>query len=96
MSILYHGLLKCITLCSGAKIYYHNPNWMSWISIGLADLTLFFVLWNYKGIRTLVAAGLVLAGCCFILHSELRTGNMTSYYLGSFSLLLGVWVNGSF
>lgn len=87
---------SAITLCSGAKLYNHNPTWVSWISIGLAALTLFFVLWNYKGVRTLIAAGLVLAGSCFILDSELRTGDFQNYYLGTFSLLLGVWVNGSF
>ena len=87
---------SAITLCSGAKLYDHSPTWISWISIGLAALTLFFVLWNYKGSRTMVAAVLVLAGSYFILDSELRTGDVQNYYLGSFSLMLGVWVNGSF
>ena len=87
---------SAITLCSGAKIYDHNPTWVSYISIGLAVLTLFFVLWNYKGTKTLIAAGLVLLGSYFILDSELRTGDFENYYWGVFSLLIGVWVNGSF
>ena len=87
---------SAITLCSGAKIYQHAPGWASFISIGLAALTLFLLAWNYKGARTLLAAGLVLAGSYFIISSELWTGELAEYYWGAFFLLLGVWVNGSF
>jgi hypothetical protein len=86
---------SAITLCSGATLYDHNPTWVSWISIALAALTLLLVLWNYKGRRTLLAAGLVLAGSFFIIQSELKTGDIPNYYLGCGLLLLGVWANGS-
>ena len=86
---------SAITLCSGAKIYDHNPTWVSYISIFLAIITLALVLWNYKGKRTWFAAGLVLLGSFFILDGELRTGDFTNYYWGVGSLLLGVWMNGS-
>ncbi len=87
---------SAITLCSGAKVYNHAPNWASWISVGLAALTLFLVLWNYKGRRTIFAAALVLSGAYFIISSELQTGELSAYYLGAALLLGGVWVNGSF
>jgi len=87
---------SAITLCSGAKIYQHAPSWASFISIGLAAVTLLLVLWNYKGMRTLGAAALVLSGSYFIISSELRTGDLAEYYWGAFFLLLGVWMNGSF
>lgn len=87
---------SAITLCSGATIYDHNPTWTSFISIGLAALTLFFVLWNFKGKRTWVAAAMVFLGSLFILDSELRTGDYGWYYFGVANLFLGVWVNGSF
>lgn len=87
---------SAITLCSGATLYDHHPTWISWISIGLAALTLGFVLWNYKGWRTWLAAALVLAGSFFILQSELKTGDVPDYYFGCASLLLGVWLNGNF
>ena len=87
---------SAITLCSGAQIYDHNPTWVSYISIGLAALTLIIVLWNFKGIRTWIAATLVLLGSYFILDSELRTGDFENYYWGVGCLLMGVWVNGSF
>lgn len=87
---------SAITLCSGAKVYNHAPNWASWISIGLAGLTLLLVLWNYKGYRTLSAAALILLGSYFILTSELQTGDLADYYLGATLLLGGIWVNGSF
>ena len=87
---------SAITLCSGTKIYNHTPAWTSYISIGLALLTLALILINYKGLRTLLAASLVIIGCLLISYSELKTGEIAFYYGGTFSLLFGVWVNGSF
>ena len=87
---------SAITLCSGAKIYQHAPGWASFISIGLAASTLLLLLWNYKGLRTIGAASLVLLGSYFIISSELWTGELAEYYGGAFFLLLGVWMNGSF
>lgn len=87
---------SAITLCSGTKIYNHSPAWTSYISISLALLTLALVLINYKGLRTLFAASLVIIGCLLISYSELKTGEIAFYYGGTFALLFGVWVNGSF
>lgn len=87
---------SAITLCSGAKMYDHDPTWVSYISIGLALFTFLLVLWNYKGFRTIVAALMVVIGSYFIIDSELRTGDYDYYYLGVFGLMCGVWVNGSF
>lgn len=87
---------SAITLCSGKQVYDHAPQWTSYISIGLAVMTLFFILINYKGWRTLLAALLVLLGSGIILRAELITGQLDNYYLGAFVLLLGVWMNASF
>lgn len=87
---------SAITLCSGTKIYNHSPAWTSYISISLALLTLALILVNYKGLRTLLAATLVIIGCLLISYSELKTGEIAFYYGGTFALLFGVWVNGSF
>ena len=87
---------SAMTLCNGSKIYLHTPGWTSWISIGLAILTLMMVLLNYRGKRTIVAASLILFGSLFILRSELYTGDILGYYFGAAMLMLGVWVNASF
>ncbi len=92
--VLAYG--SALTLCSGAKIYQHAPNWASYISIALAILTLGLILWNYKGRRTLAAAAMIIAGSVLLIDSELRTGELTTYYWGVAFLLIGVWVNGSF
>jgi hypothetical protein len=86
---------SAITLCSGATLYDHNPTWVSWISIGLAALTLLLVLWNHKGTRTWFAAAFVVLGSLLIIESELRTGDIPNYYFGCTLLLLGVWTNGN-
>ncbi|MEM8909357.1 MAG: hypothetical protein AAGD05_16035, partial [Bacteroidota bacterium] len=74
---------SAITLCSGSKIYMHHPDWTSWISIGLAALTLLMILMNYRGKRTIVAALLVLIGSSLIMLSELWTGEIKVYYYGA-------------
>lgn len=84
-----------ITMCSGT-VYDHTADWTSYISIFLAATTLVLVLWNYKGLRTLAAATAVILGGAFIIHSELVTGNTTTYYAGCAVVLAGVWFNGSF
>lgn len=87
---------SAITLCSGAQINNHASGWTSWISIGLALLTLLLVLVNNRGRRTWAAAALVIAGGLLILRAELYSGNLSTYYLGAIFLLAGVWINASF
>ena len=87
---------SAITLCSGTKIYNHSPEWTSFISIGLAILTLFFVLINYRGKRTIFSAIMVLLGSVLIIRTELYTGEIIEYYYGVGLLMIGVWVNASF
>ncbi len=73
---------SAVTLCSGTKVYDHAPQWTSYISIVLALMTLVFVLINYRGTRTIIAAVMVLAGSGIILWAELITGQPDNYYLG--------------
>jgi hypothetical protein len=87
---------SAITLCSGAKIYQHSPQWTSYISIALAAITLILVLWNFKGLRTILAAGCVVAGSLFIVVSEIHTGSPPHYYAGATLLMFGVWMNANF
>ena len=86
---------SAITLCSGKKIYDHDPGWASFISIALALLTLALILYNYKGRKTIAAASLVLIGSLFLLYSELYTGDIRQYYWGTGFLLFGVWLNAN-
>jgi hypothetical protein len=81
-------------MCSG-QVFHHQPDWTSYISIVLALATLGLVFWNYKGIRTIAASALILAGSVIIFNSELFTGNTTHYYIGCGLVLGGVWTNGS-
>lgn len=87
---------SAITLCSGTKIYDHSPEWTSFISIGLAALTLLFILINYRGRRTVFSALMVLAGSILIIRTEIFTGEVMEYYYGVGLLMIGVWVNASF
>lgn len=86
---------SAITLCSGKKLYDQDPTWASYISIGLAIFTLIIVLYNFKGIKTIIAAILIVIGSCFIFSSEFYTGEMTHYNIGAVLLLIGVWLNAN-
>lgn len=86
---------SAITLCSGKKLYHHDPTWASYISIFLAIFTLIVILMNYKGIKTILAALLVIIGSGFIIWSEMITGEITEYYWGVGFLLFGVWLNAN-
>ena len=86
---------SAITMCSGKKIYHADPTWATYISISLAIFTLFIVLYNYKGIKTIIAAILVIIGSFFIFNSEFYSGEIFHYNLGAMMLLLGVWLNAN-
>lgn len=86
---------SAITVCSTRSLTEYSPQWTSWISISFTVLTLIIVIWNYKGIRTILASLLILSGLFFIIQSELISGLLTTYYWGCVFLFTGIWVNGS-
>ena len=87
---------SAITMCSGTKLYTQMPGWTSYLLLVLAALTLLFILLNYRGKRTIIAATLVGAGSLLMLTCQFYTFNINHYYIGTFLLLFGVWVNASF
>ncbi|MCI4671040.1 MAG: hypothetical protein MRZ79_23080 [Bacteroidia bacterium] len=84
---------SALSLCGSTQLHY--PVWASWISLSFALLTLFFVLYNYKGTKTILSASIVSIGCLLIVWAELNTGSLYDYYAGTSLVLLGVWINGS-
>ena len=87
---------SAITMCSGAKVYTNAPSWTSYLLLVLAILTVLFILMNYKGRRTLIAATFASTGSLLMLASQFYTFDINHYYIGTFLLLFGVWVNASF
>ena len=87
---------SAITMCSGTTLYTQSSGWTSYLLLGLAILTLFFILLNYKGKRTIYAAALVGTGSILMIACQFYTFNINHYYIGTFLLLFGVWVNASF
>ena len=87
---------SAITMCSGSKIYMQTPGLMSYITLGLAFLTLLFILINFRGKRTYIAASFVGVGSLLMLACQFYTFNMAHYYTGTVLIFLGVWINASF
>ena len=87
---------SAVVLCSGKTLVSDQADGSSWVIMGLGAFTLLMVLLNFRGKRTWAAAAIILTGFGMILYSAFLSGSPGLYYLGSFLLLAGVWVNASF
>lgn len=87
---------SAITMCSGTKLYMQSPGFLSYLPLALAFLTLLFIVLNNRGKRTIAAAALVGTGSLMMLACQFYTFNINHYYIGTFLILFGVWVNASF
>lgn len=76
-------------------MYDHTSNWTSYISIVLCLITLGIVLYNFKGIKTVIASLAIVAGGILLGYAELVSGNVSAYYWGCVVVFLGIWTNGS-
>lgn len=86
---------SAITLCSGKTLYPESVNYLPFIVITLSLLTLFFVLYNYKGRKTIYAAGFIIVGSVILYLYYYINESLMLYYAGVAFLLTGVWTNGS-
>ena len=73
-----------------------DSSWTTYLPIAFAIITLLLVLTNFRGKRTYLASLLIVLGSALLLHSTFYYGEENAYYLGTFLVLFGVWVNGSF
>lgn len=88
---------SAITMCGSAgAVETTTAPWVLYVSLGLILLTCIFLFLNHRGTRTNYAIALVVIGGGFILSNNLLQAQNLFYYIGSFFLLFGVWVNGSF
>ena len=87
---------SAITMCSGTKLYMQSPGVLSYLPLALAFLTLLFIVLNNRGKRTIAAAVLVGTGSLLMLACEFYSFNLSHYYIGTFLIFFGVWVNASF
>lgn len=85
---------SAVTMCSGASFSDHSPQWVSFISIGLAALVIFTLIRNYRGPRTAVALFLALGGSALVAYSELVSGSLWNYQIGSVLILAAALLNG--
>ena len=88
---------SAITMCSGTKIQdagIFQNDWM-YVNLGLLILTFGFIIFNYKGSKTLISAALLMIAGGILLFTNTQSYPIL-FYLGSFLLLFAVWINGSF
>ena len=65
------------------------------IAVSLALVTMFIVIYKYKGTGTIVVASLISAGIIIIAYSELYSGQVSHNEVGFILLVIGAWANGS-
>ena len=86
---------SAITMCSGQQWNEHSPSVYSSISIVLALVVIFSILFNYRDFRSVLAFFLALSGGFLVAYSELISGEMMLYNYGTILLLFGALLNGS-
>ena len=85
---------SAVTMCSGATLNDHSPQWISLISIGLALLVIYSLIRNYRGDRTAFALILAVLGTGLVAYSELISGQLKGYQVGSVLILSAALLNG--
>ena len=85
-----------ISMCSGNNLYPNAGGIMSYVTIGLALLTLLSILLNQRGRRTWIATAITLLGIGLLLLSQFYSMSSSLYYVAVFIIFFGVWYNGSF
>lgn len=85
-----------ISMCSGNNLYPNAGGIVSYVTIGLALLTLLSILLNKRGRRTWVAATITIGGTGLLLLSQFYSMSSSLYYIAVTVIFFGVWFNGSF
>lgn len=85
-----------ISMCSGNTLYPNAGGIASYLTVGIAVLVIFSILYNFKGKRSWTAAGIASGGIVLISLSQFYFMNELNYYLGVILLFFGIWYNGSF
>lgn len=87
---------SAITMCGGPDIYLAENNWASVVPIILSVLIIGMIALNSRGQRTYVAMLLAILGSLLILGVHQLYLEESFYYIGTFLLFFGIWVNSSF
>lgn len=86
-------------LCGEGKVISSSTTHYSpvtiWIAVILCVLAITGILLNFRGRRTLYAAGVAIIGTLVILYTVLEGGGQLLYYTGTTILFFAVWMNGS-
>jgi hypothetical protein len=90
------GYSSVLTMCSGATFHTYNPTFWSGLPLILTALVLISFIFNFKGTKTYVAAGLVFLGALLLYGATFIYGSLMLYFLAVVLIFLGVFVNGSF
>ena len=87
---------SAITMCGGPDMYLAENNWASFIPIILSILIISMIAINRRGRRTYIAILLTILGSLFIIGVHQLYLGESFYYIGTFLLFFGIWVNSSF
>ncbi|MEQ9302043.1 MAG: hypothetical protein RIF33_25915 [Cyclobacteriaceae bacterium] len=86
---------SAITICGGPSMYMHSNNWMSYIPLALGLFIVGIILWNYKGVRSVVATGLAIGGFLLILFTHQLVIAPEFYHWGTGLMFTAIWLNSN-
>ena len=87
---------SAVTMCGGPDMYFAENNWVSYIPILLSFLVSAMILFNRKGLITLAALSVALAGTALVILTHQLVLAPGWYHAGTVLLILAIWMNGSF
>lgn len=86
---------SAITMCGGPSMYSQSNNWMSYIPLGLGLFIIGVILYNYKGVRSGIAAALAIIGFLFILLTHQLMIDPEFYNWGTGLMFTAIWLNSN-
>ena len=85
-----------VTLCSGHTLYPNAGSYSAYIILGLSVFILVSLVFNNKGLRTVISFLISIIGIASLMLSQFILMSSTLYYIGVGILVCGIWYNGSF
>lgn len=87
---------SAITVCGGQELYLEQSSWLSVVPLFLCLITFIMIIMNRRGLRTVLAAFLVIVASLIFYNVRLGILNDYYYHIASATLFSAVWLNTSF
>ncbi|MEM8896323.1 MAG: hypothetical protein AAGC88_17220 [Bacteroidota bacterium] len=86
---------SAITICGGPDMYMQSNNWLSYLPLVLGLFIIGVIQWNYRGVRSALAAGIAICGFLLILFTHQLVIDPIYYHIGTALMFGAIWLNSN-